>query len=176
MSGVLPQLVLAIYPSSRGFGFVFFEGPSSPFYWGIKEIKARHKNMRAIAAIKKLVDRYRPEVIVIEETAGRNPRRGSRIRKLYRMIMHLAAAEYIDVYRCSRTEVKACFASVGASTHHEIAKALSTQMPAFAELVPRVRRGWMSEQPRESLFNAAALGIAYFSRGVPSLYQDDLDA
>jgi hypothetical protein len=169
-----PQtLVLSIYPFSRGFAFVLFEGPESPFDWGVKEIKEKHKNTRTLDEIKKLIDRYRPEVLVIEDT-GKDSRRTSRIRRLYRMLVHLAEAEYVDLHRCSRTEVKACFTSVGARTKYEIAKAIATQIPAFAHRIPPLRRVWMSEDPRQSLFDAAALGLTYFARGTPSPYMDDV--
>lgn len=175
MTDVHPQnLVLAVYPFSRGFAFVFFEGPDSPFEWGVKEIKEKHKNTKTLEAIKKLVDRYRPEVLVIEDTADRGSRRTSRIRKLYRTLVHFAQAEYVDLHRCSRAEVKECFASVGAGTKYEIAKAIATQIPAFAHRIPRFRKPWMSEDPRQSLFDAAALGLTYFAQSIQSPYVGDV--
>ena len=72
MTDAHPQnLVLSIYPFSRGFAFVFFEGPESPFDWGVKEIKEKHKNTKTLDEIKKLIDRYRPEVLVIEDTSDK---------------------------------------------------------------------------------------------------------
>jgi hypothetical protein len=170
-----PQnFVLSIYPNSRGLAFVLFEGPDSPFDWGVKEIRRKHKDTKTLAEIKKLVDRYRPEVLVIEDTTGKDSRRTLRIRKLYRMLVHFAAAEYVDLHRCSKTEVRACFAAVGASTKYEIARAIATQIPAFAHRTPRRRKLWMREDPRQGLFDAAALGITYFARGIPSCYADDV--
>lgn len=175
MTDAHPQnLVLAVYPFSRGFAFVFFEGPDSPFEWGVREIKEKHKNTKALEAIKKLVDQYRPEVLVIEDTTDGGSRRTSRIRKLYRMLVHFAKAEYVDLYRCSKTEVKECFASVGAGTKYEIAKAIATQIPAFAYRIPRFRKPWMSEDPRQSLFDAAALGLTYYAQHIQSPYADDV--
>lgn len=162
MTGANPQdLVLAVYPFSRGFAFVFFEGPNSPFEWGVKEIKEQHKNTRTINEVRKLIDRYRPEVLVIEDTDG-GSRRTSRIRKLYRMLSHLAVAEYVDLYRYKKSEIEACFASVGARTKHEIAHAIATQIPPFAHRMPRYRKPWMSEDPRQSLFDAAALALVFY--------------
>ena len=170
-----PQnLVLSIYPFSRGFAFVLFESPASPFDWGVKEIREKHKNTKTLDEIKKLIDRYRPDVLIIEDATGMASRRNSRIRKLYRMLAHFAEAEYLELHRCSKTEVKACFATVGASTKYEIAKAIATQIPAFAHRVPRLRRVWMSEDPRQSLFDAAALGLTYFARGIRSPDADDV--
>ena len=172
----LQNMVLSIYPFSRGFAFVLFEGPDSPFDWGVKEIKQRHKDDKTLAEIKRIVDRYRPEALVIEDTSGKDPRRGSRIRKLYRMLVHFAQAEYIDLHRCSKAEVKTCFAAVGASTKYEIARAIAIQIPAFAHRMPRLRKVWMSEDPRQSLFDAAALGLTYFARGMHGSCADDVSS
>jgi hypothetical protein len=177
MTDAHPQdLVLALYPFSRGFAFVFFEGPDSPFEWGVKDILEKHRNSKTLEAIKKLIDRYRPEVLVIEDTTDGGSRRTSRIRKLYRMLVHFAEAEYVDLHRCSKTEVKTCFASVGAGTKYEIAKAIATQIPAFAHRIPRFRKPWMSEDPRQSLFDAAALGLTYYAWHKRSPYADDVSS
>src|ERR1700693_1898474 len=97
-----PQnFVLSISPLSGGFAFVLFEGPDSPFDWGVKEIKRKDKNAKTLAEIKNIVDRYRPEVLVVEDTTGKDSRRTSRIRKLYRMLVHFAQTEYVDLHRCS---------------------------------------------------------------------------
>lgn len=175
MTDARPQnLVLAVYPFSRGFAFVFFEGPGSPFDWGVKEIKEKHRNTKTLDAIKKLIDRYRPEVLVIEDTTDGGWRRTSRIRKLYRMLSHVAIAEFVDLYRYRKSEVTACFASAGARTKHEIAQAIALQIPAFAHRMPRYRKQWMSEDPRQSLFDAAALALTYYqSHPVPDIAPEE---
>ncbi len=170
------NMVLSIYLFTRGFAFVLFEGPNKPFDWGVKDITGKSKGSRTLGEIKKIVDRYRPEVLVIEDTAGKNPHRNSRIRKLYRMLGHFAAAEYVDLYHCAKAEIKECFASVGAGTKYEIANAIATQIPAFAHRIPRRRKRWMSGDRRQSLFDAAALGITYFARGIHGREPNDMAA
>jgi len=155
--------VLSIYPTSRGFAFVLFEGPASPFDWGTKEFRGRHKNMQTLRAVAAIIDRYRPEVLVIEDFTVKGSRRSSRIRKLYRALTHLAETEQVDVQRISRTQVRLCFASVGATTKHEIAMAIAKQILALAHRLPRTRKIWMSEDPRQNLFDAAAIGLTYFA-------------
>lgn len=156
------NLVLSVYPTSRGFAFVLFEGPESPFDWGVKEIKEKHKNTRTLEAIERLIERYQPEVLVLEDTTERDSRRTSRIRKLYRSLVHLADAQRMEVYRYPKSVVKQVFASVGAGTKYEIAKAIAIQIPAFAHRLPPLREIWMSEDPRQSLFDAAALGLTFY--------------
>jgi len=163
------NLVLTVYPFSRGFAFVLFEGPDSPFDWGVKEIRDKQRNVKTLDEIKDLIDRYSPEAMVIEDINDRAGRRSSRIKKLYQMINHLAATEHVDLHRISNAEIKQYFAVVGATTKYEIAKAISRQIPAFGHRLPRVRKPWMSADPRQSLFDAAALGLVFYgSRGIPS--------
>jgi len=170
MSVVLDKnLVLAIYPFSRGFAFVVFEGPDSPFDWGVKEIREKQRNVKTLDEIKGLIDRYCPEALVIEDISDRTGRRSTRIKKLYQMIIHLAITEHLDLHRFSNADIKKYFAAVGASTKYEIAKAIGRQIPAFGHRLPRVRKPWMSADPRQSLFDAAALGLVFYgSRGIPS--------
>lgn len=159
-----PSFVLTIYPTSHGFAFVLFEGPDAPFDWGVKGIRGKRKNAKTVDEVKTLIERYHPEALVIEHTGTGKVRRAARIKRLYRMLRHVADVEQVDVHRIARIDIRACFAPVGAVTKYEIAKAIATEIPAFAHRLPRVRRLWMSEDPRQSLFDAAALGLAFYAR------------
>ena len=167
--------VLAVYPSSRGFGYVLFEGPESPYDWGMREIKDEDKNEKTLAAIAQLIERYHPEALVLEDIEDRRYRRNERIRKLYRRLAHLAETEYVEVYRYSEQALVRYFGALGAHTKYERAEAIARQIPAFAHRMPRVRKPWMAADPRQALFDAAALGLVYYAaRGMPSPYEKDL--
>jgi Holliday junction resolvasome RuvABC endonuclease subunit len=157
------SFVLAIYPSARGFAFVVFEGPESPFDWGTKEFRGAGKNARSLNAITELVARYRPVGIVIEDFAANGTRRSVRIRHLYRSIIRLAESECIEVFRYSRAQIQHCFGSVGATTKYEIATAIARHIPAFEHRLPRFRKIWMSEDSRQTLFDAVALGLTHYA-------------
>lgn len=156
--------VLAISASPRGFAFVLFVGRATPFDWGIKETRGKHKNARAYLAIKKIIQKYNPATIVIEETDPKESRRGARIRALYRSIGWLAERGRRSVVRYSRAQVRETFAAEAARTRPEIARAVAGRIPAFRPRLPPERKIWMSEDPRQSLFDAAALGITYHAR------------
>lgn len=160
----IPQnLVLSIYPTSRGYAFVLFEGPQSPYDWGVKDIRKKGKNEATLKGVRALIERYRPDHLIIEDYTEKGSRRSSRIRRLYRMVTHLVESEFIEVSRISRDAIRACFASVGARKKYDIAQAIARQIPALAHRLPRLRKIWMSEDPRQSLFDAAALGIVFYS-------------
>lgn len=171
------QLVLAIFPFSRGYAFVLFESPASPIDWGVREIKEKHRNVLTIKSIKALIDRYRPEAIIIEDMNGRRYQRSTRIKKLYRMLTHLAASEYVELVRVSQNDVRKCFMLVGAVTKPERAEIIALQIPAFGHRVPRPRKAWMAQDSRQSLFDAAALGLVYYyMQGTPSPYVAEAEA
>jgi len=155
------NLVLAVYPFSRGFTFVYFEGPESPLEWGVKCLKEQERSARTIEEIKKLIDRCRPEVLVVEETTE-GQRRNRRINKLYMMIAHLAAAEYVDLHKVSKKQILECFAHVGAKTKQEIARAIITQIPFFTSRLPKPRKPWTEGDSRQCLFNAVALALVFY--------------
>ncbi len=168
------ELILSIYPFCRGFAFVLFEGAESPFDWGVREIKEKHRNALTVEAIKELIDRYRPEVLVIEDVSDPACRRNPRIKKLYQMLTHLAASEYVDLAKVRECAVREYFLRVGAVTKYERALAIGRQIPAFGHRIPRVRKAWMSADPRQSLFDAAALGLVFYGmRGVVSPYSGE---
>ena len=155
--------VLALYPTTRGFSFILFEGPESPYDWGVKNIPGTRKNERCIRAIKKLVDRFQPFVIVLEDATDSAVHRSPRIQKLSWAIAHLANSEHIEVHRYMRATVRNTFRRSGAKTKYEIAQAIAIYIPAFVHRLPPIRKPWMCEDPRMSLFDAAALGLTYFA-------------
>lgn len=171
MTNRIPDfLVLSIYPTTHGFAFVLFEGPESPFDWGVKQIRGPKKNSKALKEVARLLERYQPDALVIEDINENGSRRSGRIRKLYRLLISAALSQDIDVCRYPHSVVRACFSQLGAKTKYEIAKAVSTYIPAFAHRMPPLRKIWMSEDPRQSLFDAAALGLTYFVHHIPSPY------
>ena len=158
------SFILAIYPSARGFAFVVFEGPDSPFDWGTKEFRGSDKNAHSLSAITELVERYRPDAIVIEDFAEDGARRSSRIRRLYRSIVQLAQTECIDLFRYSKTQVRHCF---GAVRRHDQVRHRDRDCKTHSGIRPsppaRSEKIWMSEDERQNLFDAAALGLTHYA-------------
>jgi hypothetical protein len=51
----------------------------------------------------------------------------------------------------------------------EVASALAKQFPALVSRLPPKRRCWQSEDYRIGIFDAAAIGVAYFARHTTQL-------
>ncbi len=157
-----PDLTLAITLSSRGFAYVFFEAPQTPFDWAVAEISGGAKNEQITRRIQKLIQAYHPATLVLENIGTKSTKRPERLRKLSLQLTHFAECEGVEVLRYDRKTVRGAFASVGAKTKVEIAHAIAAAIPAFMHRLPPVRKIWMSEDSRQMLFDAAALGITHY--------------
>src|SRR5262244_2358611 len=93
--------VLAIDPSTRGFGFAILEGPNRLIDWGVKETKTDKKN-RSLKLIADLIDMYQPSVVVVEDYAGKGSRRCLRVGALINAISRLALERKVKIRSFSR--------------------------------------------------------------------------
>lgn len=156
-------LVLALHATSRGFGYVAFEGPASPYDWGMVGAKG-DKNAQCLRKIELMLDRFMPETLLLEEARSVANRSG-RIAKLYAATASLASSRGIDVVIYTLGQIKTCFASVGAITRQEIAEAVGRYIDAFRHRLPKARKPWQAEDRRMSMFCAAALVLTHYQLG-----------
>jgi hypothetical protein len=157
------DLVLAIYPITRGVAFVLMKSPLAPIDWGIKGAAGRDKNAFFLKTVATLIDLHQPDVILLEDPTSPRLRRAPRIERLTRAVESLAKDQQIDVHRYNRPAVQQCFAQFGARTRYEIAVTIATRVPAFERFLPPKRKLWMSEDARMGIFQAAALALTYYA-------------
>ena len=112
------RLLLAIYPTTRGFGFVVFEGQRT-IDWGVKDVRG-DKNRKSLAKIEELMVWYRPQVLVLENAHGPRSRRVERIRQLHLQVVELAKRRNIPVRQFTRSDIRAAFARRNASTKYTV--------------------------------------------------------
>jgi Holliday junction resolvasome RuvABC endonuclease subunit len=155
------ELVFAVFPSTKGFGYVVFEGPRSLLDWGVKGARGGRKNAQSLQRIRELLIFYRPDVLVLEDYEGRSSRRAKRIQQLIDAITALAAAEGVATTSFSRAEIRACFSPTGSTTKRHIAEAIARKFPELEPRLPPVRKIWMSEDARMNIFDAAALAMTF---------------
>ena len=155
------RLILAIYTTTRGFGFVVFEGRHRTIDWGVKDARG-DKNRKVLAKIEELMSWYRPAMLVLEHAHGTGSRRAERIRQLHLQIVELAKTRKIPIRQFSRSDIKAAFASRSASTKYEIAQAVSRELPDLAPWLPPPKKIWMSEDRWLGMFDAASLALTFY--------------
>jgi len=169
MKRLSPEIcrILAIDPTTCGFGFVVLEGQMSLVDWGVKRAK-RDKNAKCLAKVLDLIRQYQPTVIVFEDCSGRESRRHERIKEFLEEVKNLATNNKIKTRKVSRHTLKKTFASERASSRYEIATVIAKRLPDLAPLLPPRRQPWMSEDARMHIFNAAAMVLALISPATAS--------
>jgi len=154
--------VLALDVHPRSFGFVVFEGPNRMLDWGVRSFRTGVNAVKIPAATKflSLLDEFRPSTVVIGE---RVTKRTTKQTKMLETIKRQARSRRIPVMCVSRRDVNRAFVGFERNKY-EVASALTQQFPALAFRLPPRRKCWQSEDYRMGIFDAAALGVAYFVR------------
>jgi len=158
--------VLSLDIRSRSFGFVIFEGSNHLLDWGVKSFRPG-VNVVKLSAAKKLVallDEFNPSAVVIRKPVREiNRKRAPLLATVRRVAKH----RRIPIRLIPLRAIKKAF--VGAERNKdEIAAAVAQRLPELATRLPPKRKIWLCEDYRMSIFDAAALGVAYFNRGKPS--------
>jgi Holliday junction resolvasome RuvABC endonuclease subunit len=152
---------LAIDPASRGFGFAVMEGQKTLVDWGVKRTRS-DKKAETLLKVWKLIRHYRPRMLILENGNAKGSRRCKRVRKLLTDIRAMAENKRVKTRSVSLLLVKKVFLAFRATTKHQIAQVIATQLPELAPRLPRQRKLWMPEDYRMSIFDATALALTYF--------------
>jgi|ERR1035437_650704 Holliday junction resolvasome RuvABC endonuclease subunit len=161
MNKSLPKYprILAIAPSTKGFGYAVFEGHKMLVHWGVKSVKG-DKNAGAIEKVEDMIARYNPQVMVLEDTAAEGSRRCPRIQALTKRLVAVAEGRTIKAKLFSQTQVRRVFLGDDRGTKHALAKIIVQRFPEeLGFRLPPKRRPWMSEDSRMDIFDAVALAL-----------------
>ncbi len=156
------DLVVAIYPQKRGFAFVAFERWLAPVDWGVRELRSWDRNAQCLRLVSSIYDLHAPDILVLQDMSENGTRRVARIRELNTLIAEQAQTSGLSVHAFSRKRVIECFRAYGAATKQAIAETIAKEVPALKLYLPPVRKRWMDEHVRMSIFDAAALAWTFF--------------
>lgn len=163
-----PQRILAIDPSPRGFGFVVMERPERCVNWGLKETRGKsdgpderrdNRNAHCLRQIAGIVERYKPDLIAVEDIAH-GSRRGERARDLILRVHDLGFEQNLPTRAVSKHELGRAFGLSGAATKEAVARMLAEKFPELALRLPPPRKPWSGSDPRMSIFGAAGMAAA----------------
>jgi len=155
--------VLALHLARRGLAFCQFEAPGALHDWGIKYIAWRARHEATLGVVQHLIQRFAPDAIVIEDVSATGARRSARICALYREIEGIADEHGIDLNAYDWEAVFHVFKARQPRTRHDIAVHVAELLPMIKRRLPPKRRCWLPQDPRQSLYDAAALGLSYYA-------------
>jgi hypothetical protein len=156
------ERIIAVDLRGGSFAFAVFEGPDRLLDWGVRSFR-RGVNAVKVPAGKKfaaILDYFLPDAVVVRvRTGDRDARRG----KMREILLRESAKRGTPTRLLSRRAVKEAFAGAN-RTKYTIAAALAERLPELAPVLPTAHKLWVSEDYILSVFDAAAVGITYFSR------------
>lgn len=161
-SSIPPKRIIAFDVRSRSYGYAVLEGPKQLLDWGVRSFR-RGANAVQVPAAEKIgaqFEEFAPTVIVLNK---RDSHRTGRHTGLVGSIVRQAEQRGIPTRFFARRAVDNAFAGHNRN-RHEVASVLANEFPELAAWLPRKRRCQDNEDYRMSMFDATALGIAYFSR------------
>ncbi len=155
--------ILAIYPHTRGIAYAVFEGIYTAVDWGIKTAKQETKHATSLAHVRQLLDWFHPQIILMQNCDCAFLRCSKTVAAIIESITEAALCENIAVRLYTRVNIRECFCMhYGATTKHEIARAIGEVLPDFAPYVPSMRRLWESEKHQMAVFDAVSLIFTYY--------------
>ncbi len=151
--------VIALDVRSRNFGFIVFEGPNEILDWGVRSFRSRANAVKTPATTKllSLLDEFTPSAVVIRERGIGSTKKP----KLLYIIERQVRSRRIPLRFITPREVNRAFVGFE-SNKYEVASVLAKQFPALASRLPPKRKCWQSEDYRMGIFDATAVGVAYF--------------
>ncbi len=109
----------------------------------------------------RLLQLYRPSGVIVK--GARDSGLSLRKRRVFAAIRQGAAGHSIALISMNPSQVDKYFLRYDARTKQQIAETVAKRMPELAWKLPRRRKPWESEHHRMSIFDAAAIVIAYLN-------------
>jgi RNase H-fold protein (predicted Holliday junction resolvase) len=157
--------ILAVALSTKGLGYAVMEGQDVFIAHGHKVVEGGDKNIKSFAWTERLIARYQPGVLVLQDVAAKGSRRAPRIKSLHRQILKLAGKHKLTVKLISGKQVRDILLGNPNGTKQEMAELLATQFPdELALRLPPKRKPWKSEDARMDIFDAVALAVVFRMR------------
>jgi hypothetical protein len=96
-----PTRVIAIDPTTKGFGYAILDLPKHLVAWGMAHVEGE-KRSGAIFRFEALLDQFRPDAVVLEDTTAQGSRRYPRVRDLLEVLARVARERGLEVHTVSR--------------------------------------------------------------------------
>lgn len=150
--------VLALDLRPQRYGFAMLEGTSRLLDWGTSTY-SRSKHGPSFRSLRSIFTVFRPERVVVGDSADWTSVRRSRTTPAIRAIRNEVNWRSLPIEQVSRTEIRNAFSKHGISNKRGISSAIVLLFPELVWRLPRARRPWEAERHSQPVFDAIALGI-----------------
>lgn len=153
--------VLAIYPNHKALGYAVMDMPTHVRSSNYRYITPKNRKLY-IEYVANLIERYQPELILMESLKSRKQNRGKRMQDLFYRIEDVIAEVGCPIQYYSRKIIRDTFLGLDKS---EIADIIIQRFPSYAERRPQTRaKPDGSESPAWSEFDALSMILTHFEQ------------
>ncbi len=153
--------LLAIFPTSIGFGYSLHKDADTFIDWGIKWATG-DKNKVCLRKFITLVNLYRPSTLILEDIPKDKAEQRPRTAELINAVAQIAATQNIIIRRYSRAQIRTAFEAQSAQSKQQIAEAIGASIPELKPFVPPMRKLWEPDQSAMSFFSAVSLALTHY--------------
>lgn len=149
------NLIFAIYPNAKGFGYACMEDSNNLVDFGIANINPIN-NQKILLRIEKMLDFYKPSIVLLPK--GKH---GKRVSHLLKHIQSMVEHHHIVYYRYTREDIQNVFEQCKAQSKYEIAVQLTSVFPQLESWLPNKRGTADPESYTTAIFDALSLITVY---------------
>jgi len=152
---------MGFHPTPKGFAWIVYEGAATALDWGMAYSRGE-VHQACLRHMQTVLERHRPETLVLEQFDGPGVRRRSASRELCQATIRLAGTLGVTVRVHSRHDVRLTLGGSPWTSLQKLAEAVVEHTPALRPRLPRERKAWDSPDRRTGLFCAAAVVLTHF--------------
>lgn len=160
LSPIASERYIAVHVRSRSIGFVVVEN-AIVIDSGTRFCDQTQFDDCLGDRFNRLLQLYKPSGVIVK--GARNAGLNLRKRRVFAAIRQGAAGHSIALISMNPSQINKYFLRYEATTKHQVAEFVAKRMPELAWKLPRKRKPWESEHHRMSIFDAAAIVIAYLN-------------
>ena len=123
----------------------------------------------------KLLQEYRPHVIVLKQEPRERAQIHVHLNNPVMAVRDEAAFHSIPICLIEHDAVRSALPKFGCETTEDIDATLASIFPELLMSLPPKRKPWKAEHPRMSVFDAIALGVAYWHSATEHVIVDRRD-
>ncbi len=155
------NIVLALYPNARGFGYAFLESAILARDCGIVTISPI-SNSKCLKRIKEFIEYYEPTLVIVQDCKGKYSRKSQRVKDLIETIVGYCHAKSLPVKRYTREQIRFVFAQFNCKSKFEIARKIAEALPMLQNKLPEMRKPWMCENYNQGIYDSISLAFCHF--------------
>jgi hypothetical protein len=163
MANSFIERVIALDLRARKVGYVVFEGSDKLLDWGIR-VYAKGDRSLLESILGDLRRMFAPSIILIRKTAKHYRLRQPTIRPALRTVKLFAELAFIPTRVIDSSALRRFFSKEMKVNKQDVSRMVADRFPELSWRLPPQRKSWQPEARRQSIFDAASVGLFYFAQ------------